>query len=78
MPKVMAKMVFQIVEQPQVNRIAPDQPQAFEHRQVAPEPDGEYREDDVERHGEGELEPRQCLSAQSCEHESSPVSAAAG
>ncbi len=44
------------------------QPQAFQHRQVTGQADGDGREDDVKRNGEGELDSRKLESLQS-EHE---------
>ena len=47
-----------VAEEVEVDAAAGPQPQPFEHRQIARQPDREGREDEVERDREGELRPR--------------------
>ncbi len=55
-----------VVEEPQVEIVAGPQMQAVQDGEIAREANGEGREDDVERHRERELEPRevQCLKSE--------------
>jgi hypothetical protein len=52
MPKVTAKILSVEVR---VNRLAGLEPQRFENKQIAGEPDRKGREDEVEAHGERKL-----------------------
>jgi hypothetical protein len=61
-----------IFEQVEVNVPARLQPQSFQDREVACEPDREGREDEVERDGEGELDARQQQCGLSVGHEAPP------
>src|SRR5690606_12670127 len=47
-----------LVQRP-VDRVARLEPEAFQHRQIACEPDGDGGKDDMERYGERELQPGQ-------------------
>ena len=48
-----------VIEQVDEDVASGPQPERFQHRQIARQPDRERREDDVKGHGESELRPRQ-------------------
>jgi hypothetical protein len=54
MPKTTAKIFSQYLKI-EIERVAGLEPQRLEHHQVAREPNGKGREDEVERHREREL-----------------------
>ena len=57
-----------VFEQIEIERLAGPQPQPFEHRQIARQPDRKGREDEVEAHREGELDTRQNQRVHLVEH----------
>ena len=68
MPKVSANAFTQMRKSAHVALLAGEQPQPLEHREVAAEPDGKRRKDDVEGDGEGELDAREQDGIEAFDH----------
>ena len=57
-----------VFEQVEIELLARPEPQPFEHHQIARQPDRESRENEVEAHREGELDPGEQQRVKAVEH----------